>query len=153
MLRLSPAAAIATCLLAIIVLGSFATSAGAAPITTTLAQRAAAATAATKKVGAPYRLGAAGPRAFDCSGLVDFAYRVAGIQLGARTSQEQSKLGAKIRRSAIRRGDLVFTWSRSYGHVGIAIGMGRYVHAPAPGRKVTIAPIPAGAGLIAVRRP
>lgn len=125
----------------------------AAPITTTPKIRATAAKVAVRKVGAPYILGAAGPRTFDCSGLVDFSFRAAGRSLGVRTSQQMAKLGAGIRRTAIKPGDLVFTWSRTFGHVGIAIDARRYVHAPAPGRKVVVAPIPAGSGLIAVRRP
>lgn len=133
--------------------GSLPAPAAGAPVTTSPALRATAAKVAAGKVGAPYTLGAAGPRRFDCSGLVDFAYRAAGRSLGVRTSQQMARLGAGIRRTAIRPGDLVFTWSRSYGHVGVAIDAKRYVHAPAPGRRVTIAPIPAGTGLVAVRRP
>jgi cell wall-associated NlpC family hydrolase len=125
----------------------------AAPIKTTPKIRATAALAAKKKVGAPYVSGAAGPRTFDCSGLVDFAYRVAGKRLGVRTSQQMARLGAGIRRTAVRPGDLVFTWTRGFGHVGIAIDRTHYIHAPAPGRRVTLAPIPAGTGLLAVRRP
>lgn len=124
-----------------------------APMVTTPKIRAVASKVAIKKVGAPYVLGATGPRTFDCSGLVDFAYRAAGRSLGVRTSEQMARLGAGIRRTAIRPGDLVFTWSRSFGHVGIAIDAKRYVHAPAPGRRVIVAPIPAGGGLIAVRRP
>lgn len=127
--------------------------AAAAPVTTTPVIRAAAAGAAKKKVGAPYVRGAAGPLRFDCSGLVDFAYRVAKKPLGVRSSFDMAKLGAGIRRTAIRPGDLVFTWDKRFGHVGIATSATTYVHAPAPGRKVIVAPIPAGGGLIAVRRP
>ena len=129
------------------------TSSGAAPMKTSAATRASAAKFAAKQVGDPYRLGAVGPNAFDCSGLVDFAFRAAGTSLGVRTSQDMARLGAHIRRAAIRPGDLIFTWSRGFGHVGMAVSATRYVHAPAPGRRVTIAPIPAGAGLVAVRRP
>lgn len=125
----------------------------AAPMKTTPKVRAHAALAAKREIGAPYVTGAAGPRSFDCSGLVDFAYRVAGKSLGVRTSQQMARLGAKIRRAGVRPGDLVFTWTRGFGHVGIAVDRTHYIHAPAPGRKVTLAPIPAGAGLLAVRRP
>jgi cell wall-associated NlpC family hydrolase len=122
-------------------------------VTTTPAQRAAAMRIAISKVGAPYASGAAGPRRFDCSGLVTFAFRGAGHPLAGRSSFELVRTGARIRRAALRPGDLVFTWDRAFGHVGVYIGRGRYVHAPRPGRRVEIAPLPRGSAFVAAIRP
>ena len=129
-----------------------ATASAAAPVTTA-AERVAAADIAVTKVGAKYKAGSAGPAAFDCSGLTSFAFQQAGADLGVRSSQDMAKLGAIIRRAGIQKGDLVFTWDKAFGHVGIAISATKYVHAPATGRTVELAPIPAGKALIAVRRP
>ena len=126
----------------------------AAPIRTTADQRAKAATFATGKIGAPYRYGAAGPTSFDCSGLVGWAYRKAGKPLGVRTSQEMWRLGVKRTRAQLQKGDLVYTWDKNHGHVGIFIGQGKYVHAPGAGRRVQKAALPAtGAGFYGGVRP
>ncbi|USG05125.1 hypothetical protein A4W88_00485 [Latilactobacillus sakei] len=88
-------------------------------------------------IGTPYAWGGAQPGGFDCSGLVMYAAKMAGISL-PRTSQEQSKLGTQVSLSELQPGDLVF-WGGvgSAHHVGIYIGNGSYVHAPAPGQSVT----------------
>jgi cell wall-associated NlpC family hydrolase len=130
-----------------------AASAAARSVTTTPAQRAAAVRIAIAKVGSPYRAGAAGPRRFDCSGLVTFAYRGAKHPLNGRSSYELFRSGARIRRTGLRPGDLVWTWDRALGHVGIYIGGGRYVHAPRPGRRVEIAPLPTGRSFVGAVRP
>lgn len=130
-----------------------AASAAARGVTTTPAVRATAAKVAAAQVGARYHRGAAGPRRFDCSGLVTFAYRRAGHALAGRTSYELFTTGARVRRAALRPGDLVWTWDRTRGHVGIYVGHGRYVHAPGPGRRVEVAPLPTGAAFIGAVRP
>lgn len=82
---------------------------------------ARAVTAALAKVGAPYGMGAAGPGAFDCSGLVMWA--LAHADIGApHSSYAQFAMGSGVARSDIRRGDLVFFDSFGPGasHVGIA---------------------------------
>lgn len=88
-------------------------------------------------IGTPYAWGGAQPGGFDCSGLVMYAAKMAGISL-PRTSQEQSKLGTQVSLSELQPGDLVF-WGGvgSAHHVGIYIGNGSYVHAPAPCQSVT----------------
>ncbi|MCW2928190.1 MAG: putative secreted protein [Thermoleophilia bacterium] len=139
-------------LLALLVLPSVA-SAAPGVITTTPAIRQAAANAAVAKVGMPYLTGASGPRRFDCSGLVTFAYRVARHPLLARTSYDLFRHGKRITRAALRPGDLVWTWDRSLGHVGMYIGSGRYVHAPGTGRKVQVAPLPTGRAFVGAVRP
>jgi cell wall-associated NlpC family hydrolase len=82
---------------------------------------AAAVTAALSKVGAPYAMGAAGPDAFDCSGLVMWALRHSDID-APHSSFAQYGMGKHVGRSDIQRGDLVFFDSFGAGasHVGIA---------------------------------
>ena len=126
-------------------------AADAAPVRTTAAERSIAATVARGKVGRPYQWGATGPSSFDCSGLVGFAYRLARHPLPVRTSQQMWRLGARIPRSRVRRGDLVFTYS--LGHVGLYLGAGRYVHAPGRGRRIEVAPLPSGRAFIGAVRP
>jgi cell wall-associated NlpC family hydrolase len=81
----------------------------------------AAVTAALSKVGAPYAMGAAGPEAFDCSGLTMWALERAGIA-APHSSFAQYGMGRRVARADIRRGDLVFFDSFGAGasHVGIA---------------------------------
>jgi cell wall-associated NlpC family hydrolase len=91
--------------------------------------------------GDPYRYGAAGPGSFDCSGLVYYSTRAAGIHGVPRTSSAQSGYMRHISRAAMRRGDFVFFNSGGgVYHVGIYLGMshGRrvIVHAPYPGASV-----------------
>ena len=83
---------------------------------------AKAVTAALSKVGASYASGAAGPDAFDCSGLTMWALARAGIA-APHSSFAQYAMGAAVPRSDIRRGDLVFFDSFGAGasHVGLAI--------------------------------
>jgi cell wall-associated NlpC family hydrolase len=102
--------------------------------------RAAAAVAyAYRKIGSPYVWGATGPDAFDCSGLVQAAYRAAGIQL-PRTSYAQIGAGRRVSRSELRPGDLVFFY-RGISHVGIYVGNGQMIHAPHPSARVRLAPV------------
>ncbi|KTE98261.1 C40 family peptidase [Lacticaseibacillus paracasei] len=93
---------------------------------------------AAKYIGVPYVYGGISPSGFDCSGLIYYAAKEAGINL-PRTSQAQSTLGSYVSVSDLQAGDLVF-WGGvgSAYHVGIYIGGGQYLHAPAPGQSVTI---------------
>ncbi|RNE10847.1 Gamma-D-glutamyl-L-lysine endopeptidase [Lacticaseibacillus paracasei] len=93
---------------------------------------------AAKYIGVPYVYGGTSPSGFDCSGLIYYAAKEAGISL-PRTSQAQSTLGSYVSVSDLKAGDLVFWGSvGSAYHVGIYIGGGQYLHAPAPGQNVTI---------------
>lgn len=80
----------------------------------------------------PYRFGAEGPHAFDCSGLVKKVFAGAGFSL-PRTSVEQSQLGEKVEKRELLPGDLLFFSQRPTGkrvsHVGIYLGEGKFVHA------------------------
>jgi cell wall-associated NlpC family hydrolase len=113
-----------------------------APATTAQAptSRAAAAVAyAYAKLGSPYIWGAAGPNAFDCSGLAQAAYRSAGVSL-PRTTYAQINAGRRVARSELLPGDLVFFYS-GISHVGIYVGHGQMIHAPNPSAPVRLAPV------------
>lgn len=77
------------------------------------------------EVGKPYKLGAAGPTSFDCSGLINYAFSFLGIQL-PRSSAEISQFGQKIALNKLQPGDLLFFANRRaatakvnrIGHVG-----------------------------------
>lgn len=90
--------------------------------------------AAKTKVGAMYSWGAAGPANFDCSGLVQWAYKQAGIKL-PRTSFEQSHVGAPIAFESLKPGDIVIT--NGGGHVGMYAGDGLLLNAVQSGEPVT----------------
>jgi cell wall-associated NlpC family hydrolase len=102
--------------------------------------------AALSRLGRPYVWGATGPNQFDCSGLVQWSYRQAGINL-ERTTYGQIDDGVPVPPSQIRPGDLVFPHS---GHVQMAIGNGMVVEAPHAGATVRISPLGSN---IAIRRP
>jgi len=99
-------------------------------------RRGSAMSIAMGKLGAPYRWGAAGPGAFDCSGLVYWSYRQAGMTL-PRSSSAQSRVGTPVSKGALQPGDLVFFY-RPVSHVAIYIGGGRVVHASTAGKPVKI---------------
>ena len=90
---------------------------------------------AKKEIGKPYVWGATGPSAFDCSGLTTYVYKNAANQILPRTTCGQITLGKTIPVSTktLKKGDLLF-WGNY--HVGIYIGSGKFVHAPAPGQNV-----------------
>ncbi|MDQ0750739.1 cell wall-associated NlpC family hydrolase [Streptomyces africanus] len=100
---------------------------------------AAAVSYAYQKLGSPYVWGATGPDAFDCSGLVQAAYRSAGVSL-PRTTYSQIDAGRRVSRSELLPGDLVFFYA-GISHVGIYVGNGRMIHAPSPSAPVRVAPL------------
>ncbi|MEU6866104.1 NlpC/P60 family protein [Streptomyces sp. NPDC046876] len=84
------------------------------------------------QVGKAYISGATGPSAYDCSGLVQAAYRKAGISL-PRVSQDQSAEGTSVSLSALQPGDVLYWGSRgSAYHVAIYVGGGKFVGAQNP---------------------
>ena len=100
---------------------------------------AAAVSYAYQKLGSPYVWGATGPDAFDCSGLMQAAYRSAGISL-PRTTYAQINAGQRVSRSELLPGDLVFFYS-GISHVGMYVGGGQMIHAPNPSAPVRVAPL------------
>lgn len=89
----------------------------------------------------PYRYGGTSPEnGFDCSGFVGHVFRHSmGIAL-PRTSHEISQVGIALKDGQLRPGDLVFynTQHRSFSHVGIFIGEGKFVHSPKSGSSIRV---------------
>ncbi|MEU9186834.1 NlpC/P60 family protein [Streptomyces sp. NPDC048484] len=105
---------------------------------------------ATAQIGKPYEWGAEGPKTFDCSGLTSQAWAAAGQGI-PRTSQEQWKQLDRVTVENMLPGDLII-YNSDASHVAMYIGDGAMIHAPRPGRTVTIA----GAGsmpILGVVRP
>lgn len=99
---------------------------------------------ATAQLGKPYIWGAEGPDSFDCSGLTSQAWAKAGHPI-PRTSQEQWKQLPHVPVEDMRPGDLIIYFADAT-HVAMYIGDGRIIHAPRPGRTVTVA----GAGTMPI---
>ncbi len=95
---------------------------------------------ALAQVGKRYVLGAEGPAAFDCSGLVLAAYRQVGIAL-PRYSDYQYAAGRPVALARARPGDIVFFSGLGAHHVGLYLGDGRMVHAANPGVGVTVSDV------------
>jgi murein DD-endopeptidase len=112
-----------------------ATASGATRPTSELSSQAAS--HALKMVGRPYRYGGASPSGFDCSGLVMYSYKQAGVVLPHGTDKQRAA-SRLIKVSELRRGDLLFfnQEGKKYGHMGIYVGDGRFVHAPSSGKSV-----------------
>ncbi|MET9700814.1 C40 family peptidase [Streptomyces sp. NPDC006529] len=84
---------------------------------------------ARNQVGKAYVMGGTGPSSFDCSGLVQAAYRQAGISL-PRMSQDQSSEGTSVSLSNLQPGDVLYWGSRgSAYHVAIYSGGGKFIGA------------------------
>ncbi len=92
-------------------------------------------------IGIPYQWGGTSEQSgFDCSGLTMVVYRQNGLNL-PRVSRKQYQTGRLVHPGFIQKGDLVFFATRranQVSHVGIYIGNGKFIHAPASGRKVEI---------------
>lgn len=95
--------------------------------------------AALTRIGYPYVWAASGPTAFDCSGLVVWAYKQVGISLMHFTGDLWNE-GEHVSRSELAPGDLVFFFA-DLGHVGIYIGNGLMVDAPTFGQNVQVQPV------------
>ncbi len=122
----------------------------------TAGERATAAVqAALSKVGYPYSYGAAGPDAFDCSGLTSWAYGTVGVGL-PRSSSAQYGVGTPVSASELAPGDLLF-YGSPISHVAMYIGNGTVVHASNPRTDVTTAPAMQAGGsykpFVGARRP
>lgn len=98
-------------------------------------------TTAKGMLGVKYRYGGTSPnRGFDCSGLVQYSHRLAGVNL-PRTTGQQYRAAKRISRRYLKAGDLVFfktSASRAVSHVGIYLGNSKFIHAPSSGKRVKI---------------
>ncbi|WP_405822979.1 NlpC/P60 family protein [Streptomyces sp. NBC_01390] len=101
------------------------------------AKAAKAVAFARAQIGRPCVWGAAGPGSYDNSGLVQAAWKAAGVAL-PRAVHEQASAGMVINLADVRPGDLVFFHGEAghVGHVGISVGDGMMMHAPNPGSRV-----------------
>lgn len=89
--------------------------------------------------GKPYLWGATGPSTYDCSGLVQWAYRQNGVGL-PRVSRQQATVGVPVAPQDARPGDLVF-FNDPVTHVGIYVGDGRFLEAPQSGDVVKVSSV------------
>ncbi|MGW5361086.1 NlpC/P60 family protein [Actinopolymorpha pittospori] len=89
---------------------------------------------AKQQLGEPYVFAAAGPDSWDCSGLTMKAWEQAGVSL-PHSAHEQYNVSAKVSKSNLQPGDLVFFYSDMH-HVGLYVGNGEVIHAPRPGEGV-----------------
>ncbi|MGW3623874.1 C40 family peptidase [Streptomyces sp. NPDC000880] len=90
------------------------------------------------QLGDAYVMGASGPNSWDCSGLVQAAFRTVGVNL-PRVSQDQSVAGTQVGTSNLQVGDILY-WggAGSAYHTGVYIGDGQYLDAANPGKGVVI---------------
>ncbi|WP_454198034.1 NlpC/P60 family protein [Nocardia sp. Marseille-Q1738] len=91
------------------------------------------------RVGDPYVWGATGPSQFDCSGLVQWAFKQVGKTV-PRTSSQQAAYGTPVAKKDMQPGDVVFFYSDA-SHVGIYAGNGLMLHASTFGVPVAVAPL------------
>ncbi|WAL97215.1 C40 family peptidase [Streptomyces sp. Je 1-369] len=90
------------------------------------------------QLGDAYVMGASGPNAWDCSSLVQAAFKQAGVDL-PRVSQDQSTMGTEVGTSNLQVGDILYWGGKgSAYHVGVYIGNGQYLDAANPGKGVVI---------------
>jgi cell wall-associated NlpC family hydrolase len=112
-------------------------------------------TYALAQVGKPYVWGATGPDSYDCSGLVQRSYAMAGVAL-PRTSREQARVGTAVDLPELLPGDLLF-WAydpsdlSTVHHVAMYLGDGKIVQAPQPGEFVEVTTLWLGGYAGAVR--
>jgi cell wall-associated NlpC family hydrolase len=97
---------------------------------------------AEAQLGKPYLFGGTGPDSFDCSGLVEMAYRAAGVDI-ARTSEQQWATLPHVQASQVLPGDLVFFAGSdgtptSPGHVGLVVSKNTMIEAYATGTPIRV---------------
>ncbi|MEV8042932.1 C40 family peptidase [Streptomyces griseoluteus] len=123
---------------------SASTDAGSATVTGSSSATGSAAAIVSfvkSQVGKAYVSGATGPSAYDCSGLVQTAFKQVGISL-PRVSQDQSTAGTQVSLSNLQPGDILYWGSAgSAYHVGVYVGDGMFVGAQNPSTGVVERPL------------
>lgn len=92
-------------------------------------------------LGVPYRRGGNDAEGgFDCSGFVKAMYEQSVGLLLPRRAEQQAAATQRIDKTELQPGDLVFfnTLRRTFSHVGIYVGEGRFIHSPKPGAQVRV---------------
>ena len=92
-------------------------------------------------IGVPYRMGGnSAETGFDCSGLVRAVYAESWGKILPRRAEEQAAATEKIEKAELKPGDLVFfnTMRRTFSHVGIYMGEGKFIHSPRTGASVRV---------------
>jgi cell wall-associated NlpC family hydrolase len=92
-------------------------------------------------LGVPYKRGGISEdKGFDCSGFVRHMFEKSVGLVLPRRAEEQARVTEEINRSDLKPGDLVFfnTMKRTFSHVGIYVGDGKFIHAPRPGKSVRV---------------
>ncbi len=97
---------------------------------------------AKNHLGERYVWGGTKPNAFDCSGYMQYLYRKEGVEL-PRTAYAQSKVGKKVSRFELKKGDLLFFLTdKSRGipvtHVGMYLGNDKFIHAASKKKGIII---------------
>jgi cell wall-associated NlpC family hydrolase len=107
---------------------------------------AAAIAAAQTQLGKPYVYGGSGPDVWDCSGLTQWAYRQAGVNLPRTAAQQYLAVPTKVPLGQLEPGDLLF-WATDTAnpatihHVAVYLGAGQMLAAPHTGTVVRIQPV------------
>ena len=92
-------------------------------------------------LGVPYRRGGNSVETgFDCSGFVKAIYEQTLGTILPRRAEQQASAGQHVDRGDLQPGDLVFfnTMKRTFSHVGIYVGDGKFIHSPKPGAEVRV---------------
>ncbi len=98
---------------------------------------------AKEKLGKIYKWGGNGPYAYDCSGFTKEVFELNGINI-PRVSKEQAKVGLKVSKKNLKKGDLIFfndKKSSAVSHVGIYLGNGKFIHASKFHKQIVISPL------------
>jgi cell wall-associated NlpC family hydrolase len=94
-------------------------------------------------LGTKYVWGGNGGKGYDCSGFTKEVFEQNGIEI-PRNSWKQAKVGKRISKKNLKKGDLIFFNSKKQkrvNHVGIYLGNGKFIHASRFHRKIVISPL------------
>ncbi|MCP2244895.1 C40 family peptidase [Lentzea aerocolonigenes] len=105
---------------------------------------------ALSQQGKPYVFGSNGPDSWDCSSLVQAAYRSANVSI-PRVTYDQAKVGRAVSRAEVAPGDLIIYYS-GQSHVAMAVDNVRAVHASTEGIPVKVANIDSIGPISVIRR-